>query len=275
MTEISLYVPCYNARRFLPATLEAVSKQSLPPDEILVVDDGSDERISDIVEEHGAGMIRHRTNLGLAAARNTAIRASRGSLIAALDADCVPTADWLERMKLYHQRKGLDGCGGRVIDRFRTSPADHWRTAHLLLDLGEEERTGLAIPGANTLFRKSALVDAGYYDPRYRNAGEDVDICRRVLARGGRIGYVPSAVVYHARRDTPRSVAKTHWRYVHAGDDHYVDKPVARHWMNELLTGFRWVLADVKRGNFRDIRLDIQIPFYLMQEDLMVYKPIR
>ncbi len=246
--------------------------QTLPPDEILIVDDGSTDDILDIVEEYGVTMIRHRTNLGLASARNTAIRASHGRLISALDADCVPAPDWLERMKLYLDDRELDGCGGRVIDRFCSSPADHWRTTHLSQDRGDQEQVGQQFPGANTLFRRKVLFQIGLYNARYKTAGEDMDLCRRILANEGRIGYTPKAVVYHIRKDTPRSVARTHWRFHHSFDPDYMKGSTVRHWMNEIYTGLKWIAADVQKGNFRDIPLDLLVTAYLMAVDLEAYK---
>jgi hypothetical protein len=58
------------------------------------------------------------------------------------------------------------------------------------------------IPGCNMAFRKDALVAIGGFDPRFRSAGDDVDICWRLQDRGWTIGYCPVALVWHHHRNS-------------------------------------------------------------------------
>jgi len=83
VTEISVYIPAYNVARFLPRSIESVFGQSLAPAEVLVVDDGSTDNSAEIAGSyHTVTVVRHESNRGLAAARNTAFRSAR----------CMPTA---------------------------------------------------------------------------------------------------------------------------------------------------------------------------------------
>jgi glycosyl transferase family 2 len=75
---------------------------------------------------------------------------------------------------------------------------------HVLLSDTEAEH----IPGCNMSFRKEALAAVGGFDPRYRTAGDDVDLCWRLMDRGGTIGFHPGAMVWHHRRNSVR----TYWR---------------------------------------------------------------
>ena len=68
--------------------------------------------------------------------------------------------------------------------------------------------------GANTMFRKASLQAIGGYDEKFRTNGEDVDICRRLYRDGGVLVYEPSAVAFHSRRDTLRSVLNMQWRHL-------------------------------------------------------------
>ena len=96
---VSLYIPAYNAAGFLNASIEALLSQTLPPDEILVVDDGSRDATVDVVSRYKeAKLIRHDRNRGLAAARNTAVRAARNELVGSVDADCAADPAWLEKL---------------------------------------------------------------------------------------------------------------------------------------------------------------------------------
>jgi hypothetical protein len=75
---------------------------------------------------------------------------------------------------------------------------------HVLLSDREAEH----IPGCNMAFRRSALKAIGGFDPQYRVAGDDVDVCWRIQQHGWKIGFSPAAQVWHHRRNSLR----TYWR---------------------------------------------------------------
>ena len=86
---VSAIVPCYNGARWLAEALESIKAQSLPVQEIIVVDDASTDASAEIAQEHGAVVIRNRTNRGEGYSRNAGLRRASGDLIAWLDADDV------------------------------------------------------------------------------------------------------------------------------------------------------------------------------------------
>lgn len=83
---ISAVIPAYNAASFLPRCLESVFAQTLMPEEVLVVDDGSTDDTAAIAETLGAKVVR-RQNGGISAARNTGVKSASSEWIAFLDAD--------------------------------------------------------------------------------------------------------------------------------------------------------------------------------------------
>jgi hypothetical protein len=64
------------------------------------------------------------------------------------------------------------------------------------------------IPGCNMAFRKARLQEVGGFDPRFRSAGDDVDICCRLQERGWALGFCSAAMVWHHRRATLRAYWK-------------------------------------------------------------------
>jgi O-antigen biosynthesis protein len=60
------------------------------------------------------------------------------------------------------------------------------------------------VPGCNMAFRREALAAIGGFDAAYTAAGDDVDVCWKLLDRGGEIGFAPAAQVFHHRRGTVR-----------------------------------------------------------------------
>jgi glycosyltransferase involved in cell wall biosynthesis len=94
--KISVVIPAYNAAHFLPRCLESVFAQTLKPDEVIVVDDGSTDDTATVAAKHGATVIR-QANRGIATARNSGIRNSSGEWIALVDADDRWAPEKLER----------------------------------------------------------------------------------------------------------------------------------------------------------------------------------
>lgn len=86
--KVSVVIPCYNARRYVDATLRSVAAQQWPDIEVIVVDDGSTDGSAQHIEAaHPSVRVLRQPNQGVAAARNAGIAAARGDWIAFLDAD--------------------------------------------------------------------------------------------------------------------------------------------------------------------------------------------
>jgi GT2 family glycosyltransferase len=206
---ISVVVCTHNGARTLRDCLEGLRAIEYPDFEVIVVDDGSTDASAAIAQEYCFRLVRTE-NRGLSSARNTGIEAARGEIVAFTDDDARPDAHWLLHLADAF-RSGLGaGVGGPNI----VPPADGWIAqcvaaspggpAHVLFSDVQAEH----IPGCNMAFRKSALESIRGFDPRFRTAGDDVDLCWRLLDLGERIGFAAGAMVWHHRRGSVR----TYWR---------------------------------------------------------------
>jgi len=108
MPSISVVIPSYNRATLLTRALDSVYAQTRPPDEVIVVDDGSTDGTSKTVAKHfpDVQLIRQK-NLGVSAARNAGISAASGQWIALLDSDDT----WLAK-KLARQMSALEARPG-------------------------------------------------------------------------------------------------------------------------------------------------------------------
>jgi glycosyltransferase involved in cell wall biosynthesis len=95
---ISCLIPAYNAAPFLAEALESALGQTRPPDEIVVVDDGSTDDTAEIAARYPVRLIR-QANRGISGARNACVAAATGERIAWLDADDLWMPDHLERLE--------------------------------------------------------------------------------------------------------------------------------------------------------------------------------
>jgi glycosyltransferase involved in cell wall biosynthesis len=227
---ISVYIPAFNVAEYLSRCIEGLLAQSLPPDEILVIDDGSRDNSSQIASSYRAvTLIRHPDNRGLAAARNTAMHAARNELVASLDADCVADPSWLAELAKNMADPAIVGVGGKLMEGVQLSTADKWRTAHMPQHWGNVPlRNPKFLFGCNALFRKSVVLELGGYDETRRTNGEDTDLSARLCEKNLTLLYDPSARATHLRHDTTLSVLDAYWRWWRFGVRAYANGPRLR-----------------------------------------------
>ncbi len=205
---VSVVVAAYNAVRTLPACLESLTRLNYPDYEVLVVDDGSTDDTAAVASWFPAvRCLRHDRNRGLSAARNTGIAAARGEVVAFTDADCRADEDWLYHTVGELLESSAFGVGGPNLP----PPEDSWVAAAVMASPGGPthvlltDRVAEHIPGCNMVFWKRALEEIGGFDPQFRRAGDDVDLCWRIQQHGGFLGFSHAGFVWHARRSTLRA----------------------------------------------------------------------
>ena len=272
--KISAYIPCYNVEKYIEPTIQALLEQTRLPDEILIIDDGSKDRTVEVASRYPVRVIRHESNKGLSAGRNTAFANARYELVAAIDADVTPEKDWLERLAENFDDPGVAGAGGRLIEKHRETLPDGWRAMHFSQDMGEEriEISGGSprrLGGFGTIYRKDAVERVGGYDERYRTNFEDVDLCVRLLRGGYKLVFDPRAIAHHMRRDTISSILRTSWSWdfwLHYRDGGYNSIPL------KVLLNFRHMRVlmweHLKRGKPSFLAIDALCPWYQSYKDI-------
>ena len=211
---ISVVVCAYNAEATVRECLEHTRALDYPRLEVLLIDDGSTDATAAIAEDVCAGDPRMKVirapHQGLSGARNTGWQKATGELIAYLDSDAFPTPEWP-----YYLALGLDGPevggvggpnlpppgGSLAAERVARAPGG---PVHVLISDDRAEH----IPGANMAFWRTVLHEVGGFDEIYTAAGDDVDLCWKVLDRHWEIAFHPAALVWHHRRDSTKAYLK-------------------------------------------------------------------
>ena len=178
--------------------------------ELLIVDDGSTDTTRDIVQSFVA-----KTNLtcrllvqdpgGLSAARNHAAKEGRGEFIAYIDDDARPQPQWLFYLRrAFAENPKAVAAGGPNLPPTPISRQNAIVTAcagnasHILFN----DTTAEHLPGCNFALRRQLLLEMGGFDKRFHAAGDDVDVCWRLLDDGHELAFHPAACVFHDRRPT-------------------------------------------------------------------------
>ena len=205
---ISVIVCSYNGSRTIRDCLNALQCLEYPNYEVIVVNDGSTDATESMAREYPFCVIS-TPNRGLSEARNTGLHLATGEIVAYTDDDAFPDPHWLNYladMFLTTSHAGIGGPNlppsddGWIAECVANAPGG---PIHVLLD----DQTAEHIPGCNMAFRKESLKSIGGFDPQFRSAGDDVDICWRLQEKGWTLGFHPSALVWHHRRNSVR----TYW----------------------------------------------------------------
>ena len=204
---VSVVICAYNAERTMRPCLESLRKLEYPNYEVVIVDDGSSDATAEISMDFPEFRLIRQANKGLSVARNVGMHAARGEIIAYTDSDCVVDPHWLTLIVRAMEQGGFDGCGGPNLSPHEDGrieaccAASPGAPCHVLVSDNEAEH----LAGCNMVFKKTALSKVGGFDPIFRTAGDDVDICWRLIGAGFRLGFAPAAFVWHFRRNTVKA----------------------------------------------------------------------
>lgn len=255
---VSVVIPVYNRARSIIAAVASAQAQTMRDLEIIVVDDGSTDGTQDAVaaiEDPRIRLIAHETNRGAAAARNTAIRASRGDFIAFLDSDDTWVAEKLAVQLALMEKAGprhdvcCSGVSLHLLDHGVTrlvrpqSPASWNHEIALGCELS---------PGSTQLTRRAAFERVGLMDealPRF----EDWDwLFRYTREREIVLAPEPLADIYNRRGRMGDAVALSTERYFakHATEYAALPDPIRR---KAVADAWLQVVANYGfEGRFRD-----------------------
>jgi glycosyltransferase involved in cell wall biosynthesis len=198
--DLSVVICSFNGSQGVDRCLHALAEQTrLPSLEIIVVDDGSTDDTSDVARAHGVTVIRHITNCGAAAARNSGARVALAPIVAFLDDDCEPEPSWAEHLLAGYEEQVV-AVGGPLVVSGGTGIIGGFLRRHNPLDPQEldlnksdrlpyrfvlylrrqwapAEHVGVrdvfSFATANMSVRLEAFLEIGGFDERFRFGSED------------------------------------------------------------------------------------------------------
>ena len=211
---LSVVVCAYNEERLLEECLSSLDRLDYPNLDVIVCDDGSTDRTLEIARRYPFRVL-DLPHGGLSAARNAGAEAATGEYVAYLDADAHCHPEWPYHLVLSMEDDGVVATGGPnlpvpgvgFVERaVAVSPGG---PVEVLVSDNRAEH----VPGCNMTFRRDALLAVGGFDVSFTSAGDDVDVCWKLLDRGGQIAFAPAAQVRHHRRSTVKGYLKQQRNY--------------------------------------------------------------
>jgi cellulose synthase/poly-beta-1,6-N-acetylglucosamine synthase-like glycosyltransferase/peptidoglycan/xylan/chitin deacetylase (PgdA/CDA1 family)/spore germination protein YaaH len=208
----TVLVPAYNEESVIARTIESLRASEYANIEILVIDDGSTDRTSEVVERLAALDARIRLlrqpNSGKAAASNYGLQQASGEIIVAVDADTIIPSDAIKLLvRHFVDPKITAVCGnvevGNVNGVLTAFQAIEYVTSQNFDRRGFSALNCVSVvPGALGAWRRQAMLDVGGYS--HDTLTEDADLTLTVLRNGGHITYESEA---RARTEAPESLS--------------------------------------------------------------------
>lgn len=207
--EISIIIPTYNRGNILKMCLDAIASQTTPSDsfEVIVSDDGSHDNTREVTESFAGEKLRNvkylwQPNTGASAARNLAIRESKGRLLLIINDDTIATENLVEEHLLAHRRHTEENCAvlGRITISEEVSPSIFAKLhldASFKLLYGKTELDWRGFLTCNVSVKKSFLKKYGLFEEKFRVLHEDLELGERLSHHGLKIIYRPEALGYH------------------------------------------------------------------------------
>lgn len=211
MLDITVQICSHNRKDTLKVVLQSLSDQTIPSDrfEVVLVDDGSTDgtaqMISDLQLPYHLTFLRHETNRGLAAARNTGLKSCRGRVILIIDDDVIADPDLLRQHLLTHACFEKCVCNGWVnhVTEARRPEKPHFTMADI---------SSSFFWTSNVSVKREHLLEIGGFDEDFKEYGwEDQEVGLRLMALGLEKHNNYKAIGFHIkkpalRKDLPRMI---------------------------------------------------------------------
>ena len=206
---VSIVINTYNRAPQLADALSAIGFLRYPDFEVVVVNGPSTDATADIVAQYPNVKYRTCPDRNLSQSRNVGIAAAAGDIVCFLDDDAVPEPFWLDRLVAAYE-PGIDYVGGFLRDhtgvQFQCKAVacdDFGRPALFETSQSAAFKACLAKgayvspTGANSSFRRAALLEIGGFDENFHYYLDETDVCRRLAAVGKRGAFAENAEVHH------------------------------------------------------------------------------
>lgn len=212
--DISVIIPTLNAEHEIEALLIALERQSIRPNEILVVDSASEDKTIELVQKHKIVRLLEidRQDFNHGTTRDMALNESSGDFVCFLTQDAVPVSDdYLKRLVA----PMVEDSNVALVSGRQLPKANARRFEQLVRDFnypdtpsvrskGDLEKFGIKTFFASdtcSAYRRTAYLECGGFD--YVNTNEDMLMAAKFIASGMKVAYEPRAEVYHSHNLTP------------------------------------------------------------------------
>ncbi len=220
---VSVIVPAYNEEKVIGITVERILESDHRDLEVIVVDDGSQDRTAEVVHNKFGNdprvVLLRVANGGKANALNAGLKLAKGEIVVALDADTQFQTDTIARLVRWFADEKIGAVAGNAKVGNRTNMITRWQALEYIVAQNLERRalaalgTLTVIPGAVGAWRRSALETVGGF--RADTLAEDQDLTIGLQEKGYQVRFDGSAVAWTEAPASFRTLGKQRFRWAY------------------------------------------------------------
>lgn len=193
---VSVVIPTYNRKELLLSAVESVLKQTVLPDEIIIVDNG-ETRCGDInSSDCKVLVIEAPVAAGVSQARNIGLSMSQSDYVAFLDDDDYWHPDYIKNVRSTMVEKNYPDLLVASLFDSQTKNKIIGKNEDLFTNIHSTIRRNPGVVGSNTIVKKEVMLALGGYDCQM-SASEDIDILIRFLKNSKDVVRSKDAIVYY------------------------------------------------------------------------------
>ncbi|UNP74626.1 glycosyltransferase [Bacillus nitratireducens] len=218
---VSVVIAAYNEEKVIAKTIRSILDSNYRDFEVIVVDDGSTDGTSKVMQEtfykHPKVRLIQKENGGKSSAMNLGFQQSRGEIIVTLDADTIIAQDAISLMIRHFEDHNVAAVSGNVKVGNSRNLLTTWQHVEYITGFNLERRAFdelnciTVVPGAIGAWRKKNVVESGYLSED--TLAEDTDLTITFLRQGHRIVYEEKAYAYTESPEDVKSLIKQRYRW--------------------------------------------------------------
>ncbi|MGG1291669.1 glycosyltransferase [Bacillus smithii] len=220
---VSVVIAAYNEEKVIAKTVRSVLNSDYSNLEVIVVDDGSQDGTSKVIQEvfhkHPKVRLIQKENGGKASAMNLGFQKSRGEIVISIDADTIIAQDAISFMVRHFEDHNIAAVSGNVKVGNKRNLLTTWQHVEYITGFNLERRAFdelnciTVVPGAIGAWRKELVKKAGYLSED--TLAEDTDLTLTLLRQGYRIVYEEKAYAYTESPEDVKSLIKQRYRWTY------------------------------------------------------------
>lgn len=189
---LSIVIPVYNEEDHIQACLESIASQEQMPEEVIVVDNNSTDKTSDIAKKFPFVRLIKASKQGVVYARNTGFDAVRSDIIGRIDADTVLPADWTLQVKKAFKSKHVSAVTGPVFYYDMPLSGHNHHIDHMFRKMMSKKMDKFPfLYGSNAALRAEAWRAVREHTCTERHIHEDLDLAIHLQDAGYNTVYLP------------------------------------------------------------------------------------